>query len=173
MGTAPEEVKSTTPAPVTPDIWQSLRNEMDRLLDRFAGDGRLPSVAQFLGSLPAARSLSSFTLRLPAMDVTETPDAFKLTAELPGMTEKDIEVAVSDGTLKLKGEKKQEKEQKDKDVHMSERAYGMFERRFTLPDNVDADKIEAEFAKGVLTITLPKKPEAKADEKKIAVKPAA
>jgi HSP20 family protein len=95
-----------------------------------------------------------------------------VTAELPGMTEKEIEVAASDNTLALKGEKRVEKEQKDKNYYLSERSYGSFQRSFTLPDGVDRDKISADFAKGVLTITMPKTAKAKEAAKKIAVKAA-
>jgi HSP20 family protein len=106
------------------------------------------------------------------MDISEEADAYKLSAELPGMNEKEIEVAVTDGTLTLTGEKKQETEQKDKDYYLSEREYGSFKRSFALPDSIDADKISADFAKGVLTITLPKKHAAKAAPKKVEVKAA-
>ena len=154
-------------------VWRSFRTEMDRLFDRFAGDFGLPSLSRMFDVRPTLQLASSFSLPTPAMDVTEDADAYKLTAELPGMSEKDIEVAVSDGTLTLKGEKKQETEQKDKNYYMSERAYGSFERSFTLPEGIDRDKVGAEFAKGVLTITLPKKPEAKVAPTKIEVKAAA
>lgn len=109
----------------------------------------------------------------PAIDVTEAADSYKLTTELPGLSEKDIEVAVTAGMLTLKGEKKQETEQKGKNSYLSERAYGTFGRSFALPDTVDAGKIAADFSKGVLTITLPKKPEARVEPKKIEVKAAA
>ena len=107
---------------------------------------------------------------MPAIDVTEDAEAFKLTAELPGMTETEIDVAVSDNRLTLKGEKRQERDQQEKGRHVSERAYGMFERSFTLPDTVDADRIAAAFTNGVLTVTLPKKPNTQAAPKKIDVK---
>jgi HSP20 family protein len=93
-------------------------------------------------------------------------------AELPGMDEKDIEVKVSNGTLTIKGEKKEEKEERDKDFYLSERRYGSFARSFEVPAGVDPAHIEARFAKGVLTVTLPKSPEAKQNEKKIEVKAA-
>jgi HSP20 family protein len=174
MATTPVEVKkSAPPAPTGPDAWRSFRIEMDRVFDRFAGGFGLPSLSRLFETAPAMRFDTSFTVPNPAMDVTEDKDAYKLTAELPGMSETDIEVALADGTLTLKGEKKQEKEQKDKNYYMSERSYGAFERSFTLPDGVDADKISANFAKGVLTITLPKKPEAKVEPKKVEVKAAA
>ena len=96
----------------------------------------------------------------------------ELTAELPGMDEKNLEVKVADGNLIIKGEKQEEKEEKKKDYYMRERSFGSFERRFELPEGVDADKIEASFKKGVLTLTLPKKPEAQKPAKKIEVKAA-
>jgi HSP20 family protein len=109
----------------------------------------------------------------PAIDVTEDADAYTLTAELPGMAESDIEVALTDDMLTIKGEKKEGKETKDKNYYLSERNYGVFRRSFALPDGVDRDAIGAEFAKGVLTVKLPKAAEAKAEPKKIAVKAAA
>jgi HSP20 family protein len=93
-----------------------------------------------------------------------------VTAELPGMDEKNIEVKVSNGDLLIKGEKEEEKEEKKKDYYLQERHFGSFERRFRVPEGVDADKIEASFKKGVLTVTLPKTAEAQKAEKKIAVK---
>jgi HSP20 family protein len=89
------------------------------------------------------------------------------------MDEKNIEVKVVDGGLTIKGEKKDEREEKKKDYYLSERSYGSFERYFRLPESVDADKIEASFKNGVLTVTLPKKAEALKPAKKIEVKAAA
>jgi len=172
MATTPAEVKKTTPpAPVVPDAWRSLRTEMDRLFDRFASGLGMPSVGRLFDGPPALRFESSFTMPAPAIDVTEDKDAYRLTAELPGMSENDIEVSVTESMLTVKGEKKQETEHKAKNYHVSERAYGSFERSFSLPDGVDANKIGADFAKGVLTITLPKKPEARVEPKKVEVKP--
>ena len=86
------------------------------------------------------------------------------------MDEKNIEVKVVNGNLTIKGEKQEEKEEKKKDYYLQERHFGSFERRFQLPEGVDADKIGASFKKGVLTVTLPKKLEAQKPEKKIDVK---
>lgn len=86
------------------------------------------------------------------------------------MNEKNIEVKLSNGTLTIRGEKKEEKEEKEKDYYLSERRYGSFERSFQLPEGIDANKIEAQFAKGVLKVVLPKSPEAQKGVKKIAVK---
>ena len=108
----------------------------------------------------------------PAMDVAETDKAYEITAELPGMSESDVEVVAANGVLTIKGEKKEEKEEKKKDYYLSERRYGSFERRMQIPEDVEADKIEAAFKKGVLTVTLPKKPEAQKPAKKIEVKAA-
>lgn len=170
MANTPVNISKITPA--VPDAWQSFRTEMDRLLDRFslgfglAPLGRLFDMAPF--RLDTAPGMPS-----PAVDVTETDAAFTVTAELPGMSEKDIEVALTDGILTIKGEKTAEKEDKEKNYYLSERSFGAFRRSFSLPDNVDAGKIEAAFAKGVLTITLPKTAAAKAEAKKIEVKAAA
>jgi len=91
-------------------------------------------------------------------------------AELPGMDERNIEVRFANGNLIIKGEKEEEKEEEKKDYHLRERHFGSFERQFAVPEGVDTDKIEASFKKGVLSITLPKKPEAIKAEKKIEVK---
>jgi HSP20 family protein len=104
------------------------------------------------------------------VDVVETEKEYQITAELPGLSEKDVEVVVADEILTIKGEKKEEKEEKAKNYYLSERRYGAFKRSFQLPSGVDADKIEAGFQNGVLTLTLPKTPEAQKSEKKIAIK---
>ena len=88
------------------------------------------------------------------------------------MDEKDIEVTLVNGDLIVKGEKQDEKEEKKKDYYLHERHFGSFERRFTLPESVDTAKIDAKFKKGVLTVSLPKKPEAQKPAKKIEVKAA-
>jgi len=106
----------------------------------------------------------------PAVDITEKEKEFEVTAELPGMDESNIGVKLSNGTLTIKGEKKDEKEEKKKDYYLSERRFGSFQRSFQVPEGVDADKIEASFKKGLLTVTLPKTAEALKKEKNIAVK---
>ena len=104
------------------------------------------------------------------MDVVEKDKEYEITAELPGTDEKNVEIKLSNRTLTIKGEKKEEKEEREKDYYLSERRYGSFQRSFQVPDSVDAEKIEASFAKGVLTIRLPKTAEAQKSEKTIAVK---
>ena len=92
----------------------------------------------------------------PAVDIAEKDKAYEITAELPGLDEKNIDVKVANGMLTIRGEKKEEKEEKKKDYYLSERRYGSFERRFQIPEGVESDKIEASFKKGILTVTLPK-----------------
>ena len=152
--------------------FESLRREVDRLFEDFdPGFWRLPFRSSMFDSEPARRR-DVVAATAPAVDVVEKDGAFEVVAELPGMDEKDIEVKLANGTLTIKGEKQEEKEEKKKDYYLRERRFGAFQRAFTVPDTVDADKIEAHFAKGVLTVTLPKRPDAVKAEKKIAVKSA-
>jgi HSP20 family protein len=162
--TTPVTVKKATPSQNGIEPWRSFRSEMDRLFDRFANGFGLPSVEPFWPQ--------DMALAAPAVDISEDDKAYTVTAELPGIQEKDIDVSVSNGVLTLKGEKRQEKEEKDKNHYLSERSYGSFQRSFTLPDNIDQDKISAAFAKGVLTVSLPKTAEAQKTQKKIEVKAA-
>ena len=97
----------------------------------------------------------------PAVDIYETESELVLTAELPGVNEKDVEIKVEDNTLSIKGERKLEKETKEENYHRIERAYGSFFRLFTLPNYIDYENIHAEFANGLLKVHMPKKPEDK------------
>jgi HSP20 family protein len=106
----------------------------------------------------------------PAMDLVEKDRSFEITAELPGLEEQNVEVRVANNTLTIRGEKREEKEEKDKQVYLSERRYGAFQRSFRIPVGVDLERIEANFAKGVLTVTLPKSAEPGHAEKKIDIK---
>jgi len=169
MADVPVEVKKAAPAETTvPDVWRSFRSEMDRLFDRFGGGFGFPSLRRMFDVEPAWRS--SFSFSAPAIDMSEDEKAYKISAELPGIDAKDIDVSVSGDMLVLKGEKRQEKEEKDKNYHFSERSYGSFQRAFELPESVDRNKVAADFSKGVLTITLPKTTEAQRPAKKIEVK---
>src|SRR5512135_54316 len=99
------DVKKVAPVPANaPDTWRSFRTEMDRLFDRFAGGWGMPSLRRMFENEPAARYDSAFTMPSPAMDVSEDDAGYKITAELPGMSEKDIEVVMSGDTMTLKGE---------------------------------------------------------------------
>ena len=108
----------------------------------------------------------------PAVDLAEKDGRFEITAELPGLEQKNVEVRVADGVITISGEKTEEKLDEKKDYHLSERRYGSFQRSFRLPEGVDAERIEAAFTNGLLTVTLPKSPEALKNEKKIEIKAA-
>lgn len=114
-----------------------LENQLLRLTEDF-GDGE------------------SVTAWKPDVDLTETDEEFCLTAEFPGMSADDIDVEVEENDLVLRGEKGMEKEEEGEDYHVTERSYGEFYRRFSLPSSVDAEKISAEMKDGVLTVRLPK-----------------
>lgn len=172
MADTPVDVKKTVPAPAR-DPWSSFRSEMDRLFDRFSGALGMFSPRRALDAEPAFRQESAFGFAAPVVDVAEDDAAYRITAELPGLEPKDIDLSISGDTLVLRGEKREEKEQKDKNYYMSERSYGSFRRAFALPEGIDRDRIAAELAKGVLTITLPKTEEARKPTRKIEVKPAA
>lgn len=173
MANMPVEVKRTAPAPApaaaAPDAWRSFRAEMDRVFDRFASGFAMPSFGRVFDLVPSFRT--EFTLPTPAVDITEDDANYKVTAELPGMDEKNIEVTLTDDMLTIKGEKTAETEKKDKNTYLSERCYGAFQRSFVVPEGVKGDQITADFAKGVLTVTLPKA--APAQKKTIEVKKAA
>ncbi len=151
---------------------ESLQREIDRLFEDFGqGAWRYPFSRAMAGFEPMWQAGMSWGAA-PAVDVAENDKAYEITAELPGLDDKHVELTLSDGMLSIKGEKTEEKEEKQKGYYLSERQYGSFQRSFALPDNVEADKIDATFKNGVLTITLPKKAEAVKPEKKIAVKAA-
>jgi HSP20 family protein len=142
-----------------------LHKEVDRLFDDFVSDFR-----------PWRSGISLWSDAngdlVPQVDVSETDKEIQVKADLPGIDEKDIEVTLADGVLTIKGERKEEKEEKDekKSFHKIERSYGMYSRSIALPSEVEEDKIEADFAKGVLTIKMPKSANAKSKVKKISVK---
>ena len=111
---------------------------------------------------------------LPSIDVTETDKEIVITAELPGLERKDVDVTLEDNILTIRGEKKIEAEPKDdktKNVHVSERAYGVFYRMLELPTGIDPSTVQATMSKGVLKVTIPKP--ARSETKKIDVKEAA
>ena len=144
----------------TDNPFVSLQNEIDRLFDDFTRG--FPSLSMGNGGM---------TAMVPTMDVAETDKEIEITAELPGLEEKDVQINVADNILTIRGEKKAEKEQKDKNYRMVERSYGAFERSLELPEGVNADAIKANIDKGVLKVTVPKP--APAQVKKIEVKSAA
>jgi HSP20 family protein len=108
----------------------------------------------------------------PKIDVSEGKDALEVTAELPGVAEKDVDVTLAEGMLTIRGEKRSERDEKEKNWHVVERSYGAFARSLALPFDPDPDKVEAKFDKGVLRIRLPKPAEVAKKEKKIDIKAA-
>lgn len=164
--TNPAETKE--PATTTIREWQpfsSLRRAVDRLFEDFDRD---PWRAPF--RRPFAELDIAGLAMVPAADVIESDKEYKVSLELPGMAEKDIEVKLTNHTLTISGEKKEEKKEKRKDYYLSERRYGSFRRSFEMPPGVNADAIAASFANGVLTVTMPKTAEAQKAEKRIEIK---
>ncbi|MGI6247060.1 MAG: Hsp20/alpha crystallin family protein [Pseudochelatococcus sp.] len=153
-----------------PSPFEFIRRQIDQVFDDF-GFGKFrqsfagPTAIQ---TIPAARY---FTWALePAVDLVEKDEAYEIAAELPGLDEKDVEVSLSGGILTIRGEKSAESDEKRKGYHLSERRYGAFTRSFRVPDGIDAEKIEASFAKGVLTVRLPKSATATRESRAIEVK---
>ncbi len=146
-----------------PSMWRqefgpvgSFRREMDRLFDEFFHS---PALGQF------GETGGNWTASYPRLDVNEKDDEVVITAEVPGMTDKDVDLFVQKGILTIRGEKKGEKEERG----YSERFYGRFERQVPLPTSVDEAHCRAEFHDGLLTIHLPKTREAEADKKRIPI----
>ncbi len=148
----------------------TLRDRIDQLFDDVFSDLPTMSPRSWDFEWPSLPRLSAAMCELapvPRTDISETDKDYVIRAELPSMSEKDIEVTVSDNTLTIKGEKRTERKEKDADYHVRECSYGAVRRSFRLPDSVNQDKAKAEFDSGVLTLTLPKVK--KAAPKKIAV----
>ena len=134
----------------------SLQDEMNRLFDTFSKSGDSQSLVEGTWA--------------PSCDIYESKDQIVIDAEIPGMSQKDINVSVTDNVLTIKGEKKQEKEVKEENYYRVERSYGTFTRSFTLPVGVKADAIKANYKDGVLKVVLPKAEEAKPKQIAIDVK---
>lgn len=151
----------------------SLRREMDRLFDDFfAGFPFGSSSRRWLATDPWRRFQGLLEATYPAVEVAEDETSYRITAELPGMEEKDVELSLAGDVLTLKGEKRQEREEKEGSTVVSERRYGSFRRSFPLPEDADPERIEASFKNGVLTVTVPRKPEAQSSRRRIEIKPA-
>ena len=152
-----------------PELWgkqklvpfSDLREAMDRLFEDWSEGFEL--------ELP--RTLREGNgLVAPRVDVSETDKEIRISADLPGMDEKDIHINITKDRLSLKGEKKEEKEEKGKNFYRKERSYGSFHREITLPCEVQGEKATAIFKKGVLNITVPKSPEAQKETREIPIK---
>ncbi|MEL0107693.1 MAG: Hsp20/alpha crystallin family protein [Rhodospirillaceae bacterium] len=154
--------------------FQHLREEMNKVFDQFADvsasdQRRMPSLFD-INPFSLYGPPNKSTAARPSTDVEETDKAYEISVELPGIDEKDVELSLRDDILTLKGEKKSEKEEKKKDYHVMERHFGSFQRSFRLPADVDDKKIDAEFSRGVLKITLPKSAKAQESHRKIGIK---
>jgi HSP20 family protein len=172
VAVANERSSGTTPAASLMQAWRPFdifRRDVDRLFDDFAlNPFRLP-LRRPAFDLEPFWSADSWVAQ-PAMDLVERDNAFELSAEMPGLDEKNVEVNVANGVLTVKGHKEEDKAEKKEDFHLRERRFGSFVRSVRLPESVDAEHIEAAFKNGVLKVTLPKKPEAQTPVKKIEVK---
>jgi HSP20 family protein len=146
--------------------FDDLRREVDRLFEDF---GRGNWMRPFRSIEPMFQRAA---WGAPAVDIVERDTAFEIAAELPGMEAKNVEVTLRNGSLVLKGEKREEKEEKSKDYYLKERQYGSFERSFAVPAGVDTAKIAAEFKNGVLRVTMPKTADAQKPAQKVAIKAA-
>jgi HSP20 family protein len=133
----------------------SLRREMDRLWENFFGERPLGRIWE--------REWA------PSLDMSETKDNYVVKAEVPGIDAKHIDISLTGDILSIRGEKKQEKEEKEEDYHLVERNYGSFSRSVRIPAEVESNKIKASYKNGILTITLPKSEKVKAKEVKIKV----
>jgi HSP20 family protein len=134
---------------------KKMRREVERLPTRFSlareMGGLFPELFEDIGTMKSARDEW-----VPSLDIAETETDVMIKAEVPGIDPKELDISVSDNILKIKGEKKEEKEEKTKSFHRCERSYGSFTRSVTLPAEVDASEIEAKAKDGILTITIPK-----------------
>lgn len=148
-------VSAPASRPIT-NVFSALQQEVDRLFHDFGSAGWGPFAA---------------TGAVIKMDMADTQDGIELTAELPGLEEKDVKVTLSDNRLTISGEKQAEKEESDKNFHFVERTYGSFSRSVDLPPDIEVEKIEARIANGVLKVTAPRT--ARAEPKTIEVKSAA
>jgi HSP20 family protein len=137
--------------------WDPFREleDVSSRLNRLFGQGLLPRTSE------QARDTMAAVDWAPSVDIAETNEEFNVKAELPGLKKEDVKVTVDGGVLRIEGERKQEQEEKNKKFHRIERSYGSFLRTFTLPENVDDEKVRAEFKDGVLNVRLPKSEKAK------------
>ena len=148
-------------APRYSDPFSALRAEMDSLFDSFMGG--LPAFSGMFGTSGGR----GFTLT--PHNVRETDKEIVVEAELPGINEKDISLALQDGVLTIRGEKKHEHDEEKENYRMMERRYGSFQRSLRLPDTVDEDKVEASFDNGVLKVSVPRRPEAIGKQRTIPI----
>jgi len=141
-----------------PSDFVSVQRDINRLFDNF-----------FRSGSPVEETMAT-SYFAPAVDIAEQENEYVVKVELPGVAKEDVKISVESNILTIKGEKKQEKEEKNKNFHRVERSYGSFQRSFTLPSTVKNDKIDALFNSGILTITMPKSEEAKPKQIEVKVR---
>ena len=152
MLNTPVNVKWTYGSSLAPTkLWESLRSEVEGLFDRFSPGFEAPEFRPLQYFWPRRE----FGFESFAVDVAKTDKAYVITAEIPGVDEKNLEIEVSDDAVVIKGEKVQEFDKKG-DYFVTERTYGAFERTFVLPRDADRKNITAKYAHGVLTVMIPK-----------------
>ena len=144
------------------DRVQSLQTDLNRAFDNFWRSFPTPGFPSVFGG--------GWNLNTPRVDVSETDDEVEISVELPGLSEEDIDVSMTADTLRIKGEKRTEKEEKKRDYFISERTHGSFQRVIPLPVGLDQEHVKATFRNGVLTVMVPKSEEARAEVRKIDVK---
>lgn len=147
-----------------------LRREFDRLFDDLSRSFWPEPMRQMASVFDRLDHDGEVWMQDPAVDIVETKDRYEITAEIPGMDEKNIEVSFTGDALTIKGSKEEESRDDTAGHFVHERRYGAFERSFALPNNVNADKIDAQYAKGVLKITMPKTAESATTGKRIEVR---
>jgi HSP20 family protein len=153
-----------SPSPFGRDPFADFRRQMDRLFDDFFVPMEPRSFAQ-----PAAQG--GRMAMWPSLDLHETEQAYEVTAELPGLEQKDVDINLREDALVISGEKRQERTEEDKGRHYTERSFGRFERVIPLPTEVDPERVEATFNNGLLKITLPKNPRARETSRRIEIRP--
>ena len=166
-----KEEQASTPSLFEP-VWQpfmSLRREMDQLFEDFVSRTMAP-LGRAMEFDPFRRVEGAFRPAAPAVDLVERENEYVVTAELPGLDEKALEVKLSGDTLSIRGRKEEERKEERENYRLSERRFGSFQRSLRLPQDVDPEKIDAQFTKGVLKVTLPKSEDALKKQKKIEVK---
>jgi len=153
----PSKIRSPLKRREEENPFLSLRNEMNRLFDSFFDDFSIGPFRERWGKI------------FPQVNIKENNKQIEVSAEMAGIDQKDVDISIYNNVLTLRGEKKQEKEDKDGDYYHKECSYGSFHRDIALPSEVDEEKVKADFKKGVLKITLPKKEEAQRKAKKIEI----
>jgi HSP20 family protein len=148
------------------DPFLEIRQEIDRIFDNaFRGFG-FPSIGFGRERNPATQS----NWLKPTLDIAASDQEYSISVELPGVDEKEVQLELDNDTLKIKGDKRQEKEKKEKNYYRMERSYGSFQRTLSLPEDADQDKINAVYKKGIMEITIPRKAIPKTEVKQIEIK---